>query len=294
MIYGNIVSLKRFEIHDGPGCRTTLFLKGCPLKCRWCHNPECIHTDAELGYYDERCIGCGLCAEVCDNGAHIIGESHSFDRKKCKTCGQCAEVCLGDALKLYGKKVTPSEILPILLEDRDFYGLDGGVTISGGEPMMQPDFLEELLRLLKREKINTAVDTCGFCSREALERILPYTDMFLYDIKAYSEKTHLAATGASNRCILDNLSYLDSLGCSIEIRVPYIPTMNNNEMTDIGRFLTKLKHITKVKILPYHNYAKQKYSALGRTAGYIPLPSSDEIAAVLDLFRTYGLNVVGG
>ena len=159
MTLGRILNIKRFEIHDGDGLRTTLFLKGCPLRCKWCHNPESLSKNAEIGYYAHKCINCGACAEICPYGAHTLTEGeHSFDREKCNGCGKCYVECLSDALIFYGKAVTPADILPSLTEDREFYkNSGGGVTISGGEPLMQADFTAELLKLLKAENINTAV-----------------------------------------------------------------------------------------------------------------------------------------
>lgn len=261
---GVISDIKRFAVHDGDGIRTTVFLKGCPLKCVWCHNPEGIGFSPQLAYYPHKCIGCGECVAVCPNGAHSMEAGHVFDREKCAGCGACQAVCLGSALTFYGKTVTASELLPQLLEDRAFYeNSGGGVTLSGGECLMQADFCAQLLEMLKANGIHTAVDTCGFVSRAALDKVIPHTDIFLYDLKAFDEDVHIRCTGQSNRIILENLRYLDSLGKKCEIRIPFVPGYNDDQMEKLGAFLAPLQNITRVRVLAYHNYAGSKYEALG-------------------------------
>ncbi len=259
-----IFEIKRFAVHDGDGIRTTVFFKGCPLKCVWCHNPESIDFKPQMAYYENKCIGCGECVSVCPSGAHkITQKGHIFERDLCVACGKCEKICLGEALKLYGKEMTVDELLPLLLEDKEFYETSGGgVTLSGGECLIQADFCAELLRMLKKEGINTAVDTCGFVSKESIDKVLPYTDTFLYDIKAIDEDVHIKCTGKSNRLILENIKYIDSLDKSIEIRIPYVPNYNNNQVNQIAEFLKELKNVTKIRVLPYHNYAGSKYEAL--------------------------------
>ena len=296
MIKGKVFEIKRFAVHDGDGIRTTLFLKGCPLRCVWCHNPEGLSAKAELAYLPHKCIGCGECEKACESGAHSFsGGSHSLLRENCIGCGKCEEVCLGGALTLYGKEMTVDEVLPKLLEDREFYeSSDGGVTISGGECLLQADFCRELLRELKAAGINTATDTCGFISREALDKVIPYTDVFLYDLKAYDEDVHIRCTGCSNKIILENLKYIDSLGKAIEIRIPLVPCYNDGEIEKIAKFLSTLKNITKVRILPYHNYAGSKYTALN-VKNTLPcrLPTENEVEEAKILIKKItGLTVV--
>lgn len=259
-----IFEIKRFAVHDGDGIRTTVFFKGCPLKCVWCHNPEGIGFQKQLSYVQHKCIGCGECTKVCRFGAHVIENGqHVFYREKCTDCGQCEKVCLGEALKLYGKEMTVEELMPLLLEDRDFYETsNGGVTLSGGECLMQADFCAELLKELKKHHIHTAVDTCGFVSGQAIDKVMPYTDIFLYDVKAFNEEVHNKCTGQSNKIILENLRYINDCGKKIEIRIPYVPDYNSEEMEEIAGFLSGLTNVTKVKVLPYHNYAGSKYEAL--------------------------------
>ena len=281
-MFGQIFEIKRFAVHDGDGIRTTVFFKGCPLKCVWCHNPEGIGYHPQLSYYEHKCIGCGACAKICKEGAHVVRNGqHIFYREKCTGCGNCENVCLGGALKLYGKAVTVEELMPLLLEDRDFYeNSNGGVTLSGGECLMQADFCAELLKCLKENGIHTAVDTCGFAPKEAIDKVMPYTDIFLYDLKAYDEEVHKKCTGQSNRIILENIRYIDQCGKAIEVRIPYVPDYNSDQMEKLAEFMRGLQNLTKVRVLPYHNYAGSKYKALGMENS-LPerLPTEEECVA---------------
>ena len=297
---GQIADIKKFSIHDGPGIRTTVFMKGCPLKCVWCQNPESISSYGQLSYVASKCINCGQCVSVCNEKAHgFEGVTHIFEREKCKACGSCAKVCLGNALIFFGKQKTVEELLPVLLEDRSFYEHSGGgVTLSGGEPLLQTDFCAELLKALKKENINTAIETCGFASRKALDKIIPYTDYFLYDIKQFDEEKHIKCTGQSNSIILENLQYLDKQGKSLEIRIPLVPMWNDDEDTlhKIGSFLGKLKNINLVRILPYHKLAACKYFnlAMENTLPDVPVPSDDDIERTVKLLKTYGVPAISG
>ena len=283
-----IFEIKRFAVHDGDGIRTTVFFKGCPLQCVWCHNPEGIGFQPQIAFYENKCVGCGECALVCDNGAHRMEDGiHVFDREKCAACGKCAEACLGMALQLYGKEVTLQELLPLLMEDREFYeNSGGGVTLSGGECLMQADFCAALLEKLKENGVHTAVDTCGFVSKSAIDKVLPFTDIFLYDMKAFDDDVHIRCTGHSNQRILENLKYIDSCGKKIEIRIPYVPGMNDDQIPKIAAFLSTLKNITKVKVLPYHNYAGSKYKSLAMKNN-LPhvLPTDEEIKTAERFFE---------
>ncbi len=294
ILKATIVDIKRFAVHDGDGIRTTLFFKGCPLKCKWCHNPESISFQPQISYIEHKCINCGECVKVCS--AHTIKEGkHIFDRKKCVACGKCEKVCLGQALKLYGQQMSVDEILPILLEDKDFYdNSNGGITLSGGEPLMQADFCAELLKRLKENGIHTAIDTCGFVSKEAIDKVIPYTDIFLYDIKAINESVHISATQKSNRIILDNLKYIDSIDKKIEVRIPFVPMINDKELDLIGVTLQSLKNLTKVKILPFHNFAGSKYDAIGmeNTMKDIKLPTKLQIQNAVNTLSEYGIKTV--
>lgn len=289
-----IFNIKRFAVHDGDGIRTTVFFKGCPLKCVWCHNPEGIQFKPQLAYYNNKCISCLECISVCPSGAHNISDGeHIFSRDRCISCGKCAEVCLGDALTFYGREMTVDQLLQILVEDKEFYDSSGGgVTLSGGECLIQADFCAELLKELKKSGIHTAVDTCGFITQEAIDKVMPYTDVFLYDLKAFDEDKHIKCTGQSNKIILDNLKYIDGCGKKTEIRIPYVPEHNSDQLEKTAKVLKGLKNLTKVRILPYHNYAGTKYNSLDME-NTLPeiLPTDREIKAAKELLKTYGVSV---
>ena len=290
-----IFEIKRFAVHDGDGIRTTVFFKGCPLKCVWCHNPEGFSTKTELAYYAHKCISCGECYSACPTGAHKIENGlHVFNREKCIACGKCATVCLGNALTLYGQETTVEELLAVLLQDKEFFdNSGGGVTLSGGECLLYADFCAELLKQLKTNGVNTAVDTCGFVSKNALDKVTPYTDVFLYDVKAFNEQTHIRCTGQSNDKILENLLYLDEKGCKTEIRIPFVTNFNDGEIEQIGSFLKKLKNLTKIRLLPYHNYSQSKYLSLDiKNLSPSLLPTDNELKLALQTLKKFNLNVI--
>ena len=271
MMKGKIFEIKRFAVHDGDGIRTTVFFKGCPLRCVWCHNPEGLSSKTEEAFYPHKCIGCG----------------------ECKRDNFTVSDCLGEARVCYGREVSVDELMSTLLEDREFYeSSGGGVTLSGGECLMQADFCAELLKELKTLGINTAVDTCGLVSRDAIKKVIPYTDTFLYDMKAYDEDVHIRCTGQSNKIILENLEYIDSMGKNIEIRIPYVPNFNDTQIPKIAEFLAKLKNVSRIRVLPYHNYAGSKYTSLDMD-NILPdtLPTSDEIKKAEEYFRSLGFTV---
>ena len=281
MLSAPVFEIKRFAVHDGDGIRTTVFLKGCPLHCLWCHNPEGIGAKPQLAFHAHKCLNCGECADVCPSQAHSLTEGiHRFDRTACTACGKCAEACLGEALTLYGKEMTVDELLPRLLEDREFYdNSGGGVTLSGGECLLHAEFCADLLRRLRAEGIRTAIDTCGDVPQAAFDAVIPFTDVFLYDLKAVDAEVHRRLTGRGNCRILENLRYLDAKGCAIEIRIPYVPDCNDGEIEAMAEFLSGLTHVCRIKLLPYHSYAGSKYDALGMP-NTLParLPTEEELA----------------
>lgn len=268
-----IFEIKRFAVHDGDGIRTTVFFKGCPLRCVWCHNPEGLFCAPQTAFYQHKCIGCG----------------------ECRKPGFTESDCLGEARVPYGRTVTVDELLPLLLEDKEFYdNSGGGVTLSGGECLAQADFCAELLKRLSECGVQTAVDTSGFVSRAALDKVIPYTDVFLYDLKAFDEKVHIRCTGQSNRIILENLKYLDSLGKAVEIRIPYVPGYNDGEIEKLAELIASLSCVSKIRVLAYHNYAGSKYDALG-LPNLLPknLPTDEEMAEARALVsRITGLTVL--
>lgn len=287
-ITARISDIKRFAVHDGDGIRTTLFLKGCGLRCVWCHNPEGIDFAPQVAYYADKCLSCGECAGACEHNAHVFdpSEGHRYVRDDCVACGACVSHCLGSALIHYGRTVSVEEILPRLLEDREFYETSGGgVTLSGGECLMQAAFCRALLKRLKEEGIHTAVDTCGFVAQESIRQVLAYTDVFLYDVKAFDPEVHIRCTGQDNRQILDNLLYLDRVGARVEVRIPYVPDHNDDQIQKIADFLAPLSCVKKVKVLPYHNFAGSKYASLAMRNTLPPrIPTAEEVAAAQRCF----------
>lgn len=289
-----ILSFKRFEIHDGDGIRTTLFFKGCPLRCKWCHNPESISQKKEKMFDKTLCVDCMRCTKLCD--ANIIeNNKHIFARENCSLCGRCETVCPKSAFETAGIDLAPREIVAELLKDEIFMkNSGGGVTFSGGEPLMQAELCAEIAMLLKERNINIAIDTSAAVNRTAIDTVLPYADTFLFDIKAISEQVHIDCTEASNKNILDNILYVDSAGKPMEIRYPYVPMMNDGEWESIATFVRQLKNVKAVRILPYHNYADRKYICLGRSYPLpdIPVPSVEQVSLIAEKMRSMGLRNV--
>ncbi|NLF31571.1 MAG: glycyl-radical enzyme activating protein [Planctomycetes bacterium] len=280
----SLFEARRFAVHDGPGVRTVLFFKGCPLRCRWCHNPEGMDTRPQVAYHSHKCLHCGQCAAACPQGAHVLaGGRHVFDRRACVACGACEEACLGRALKLLGRPSTVEQARALILADRDFYRDGGGATLSGGEPLLHATFCAELLRRLKADGIHCAVDTCGAVGWECFEEVLPWTDLVLYDLKGVDEERHRRQTGRSNRLILENLDRLTGRKVPVEIRVPVVPGFNDDpgSIDAIGAVLRGRANVTAVRLLPYHR-ARSKYDAIGLadTTPDVPTPPDAVVAAL--------------
>ena len=281
-----IFAIKPFEIHDGDGIRTTVFFKGCPLRCKWCHNPESFSLHKQILFYKEQCVNCLKCTELCDANIQTEG-GHLFVKEDCTLCEKCATICPQKAFEISGMESSPEEIAKEVLQDEIFMkGSGGGVTFSGGEPLLQVELCVKIAKILKERDINIAVDTCGFMPKEAFDKIIPYTDTFLFDIKAIDEDVHTTCTGVSNKQILENLKYIDKLGKNVEIRIPFVPDYNDGEIEKIARFLAPMKHITKIRLLAYHNYASSKYEALGMKKT-LPerLPTDAEIRNAADILK---------
>ena len=280
MMRGRIVDIKRLSVHDGPGIRTTVFMKGCPLCCKWCHNPESISTKPEIGFFKRKCINCGSCAKACPSGAHVFEDGkHIFKRELCTACGKCVQACLVRALEFYGREISVQEAAAAVLEDKTFYiQSGGGSTLSGGEPLMQADFCAELFKVLKQKNIHCAIDTSGAVRWENFQKVLPYSDMFLYDVKHADDRLHREHTGISNTLIFDNLKRLSECGIPIEIRIPVIPGFNSDKesFSAIGNFLSGLENIIGVRLLPYHP-ARSKYEIVGHadTMPHVSVPASE-------------------
>jgi len=265
---GLVFSIERYAVHDGPGIRTLVYLKGCPLRCLWCSNPEGQYPNPELVYFEERCIGCCECIIHCPNQAiDYIGGKLVTNKTKCSACGECAKVCPTEARYVYGKYMTVEEIVEICKKDLSFYRrTGGGVTLSGGEPTYQYDFAIGILKVCKEEHINTAIETSGFSPWNRFRDILIYTDYVLYDIKHMDPLEHKKLTGVTNKIILDNLKKTSKMGKSIFVRVPIIPGLNDSQenLDAMVNFLKSLDNIVIVNLLPYHEYGKGKYDRLNR------------------------------
>ena len=262
-VTGTIFQIQRFSVHDGDGLRTTVFFKGCPLRCRWCHNPEGLRGGVLLACSRNLCAHCGRCQAVCPYGVHsVFPDRHDVYRALCRTCGLCVNACPAGALNLVGRRVSANEVVRAALRDAPFYTTGGGITCSGGECTMQPEFLLAVLKGAKAAGLNTAVDTCGFAPADVLRQIAPYADAFLYDIKAYTPELHKTFTGVDNRLIQDNYRMLHGMGARLDVRIPLIPTVNDSEeeITRIGRFLQEAGRPHALKVIPYHSPGHAKYA----------------------------------
>ena len=273
---GMISGIKRMEIHDGDGLRTTVFFKGCPLKCIWCHNPESIAFKKQVAFFESKCVSCGICK----------------NERNEKTAAGCPV----SAIEVFGKEYELHALVETVLQDEAFFkNGGGGVTLSGGECLAQPEFAIAFAKALCDRGISVYIDTCGFVKREIFEKIIPFTDKFLYDVKAVDSSVHLKCTGKENRTILENLKFLCDNGCKVEIRYPLVVGYNDRECERIGELLSGLRGITKVKVLQYHSFAASRYEALGMTN---TMPSTkttmQDVENAVNILRSYGLNAVNG
>ncbi len=298
---GTVFDIKKFSIHDGPGIRTTVFLKGCPLRCWWCHNPESQRPLPQLLLHPQRCISCAACLDACTQGAiGINGSGIETDRTLCLQCGLCAETCFAEARELVGREMTVPEVMAEIERDVSFFDESGGgVTFSGGDPLLQSDFLLALLMSCKEREIHTAVDTSGSFAWSSIDLIRSYVDLFLYDVKVMDDLLHREVTGVSNQLILRNLSALSALGHKIVIRVPIIPGVNDDEQNirKTAKFAAALPTLEGVSLLPYHAAAGHKYEAIGRDYEMkdVPAPTEEHMDALAETMSGYGLTVkIGG
>lgn len=298
---GRIFDVKQYALHDGPGIRTTVFLKGCPLSCWWCHNPEGIDPEAQIVYRSRRCIGCGECVAACSHDAlSLTADGVAKDDQKCQIIGTCAEICPTEAWELVGDVVTAEKILEIVKKDLPFYKQsNGGVTFSGGEPLMQPEFLSTCLMLCGQEGIHRVVDTSGYAEKSILEIISKETDLFLYDLKFMDSEKHKLYTGVSNQQILANLKYLARSGANVIVRFPLIPGLNDDDQNIdlVGMFLRVLPEIKMVHMLPYHGYQERKYALLDTQyrVKEIPRLTPEKLNQAKERLEDFGLSVeLGG
>jgi len=271
-----VFDIQRASFVDGPGIRTTVFFKGCNLRCAWCHNPESQSAVVEMLFHENRCTKCGKCKVMCP---------YSFE--KCIFCGRCALYCPRDAREICGKEYTVEEVMREVIKDEAIYeSSGGGVTFSGGECMLQIDFLEAVLKACKSRGIHTAVDTAGHLPFDYFERVIPFTDLFLYDVKCFDSEKHEKYTGVGNELILSNLEKLLKTGRDVWVRIPIIPTVNDSEeeMLSIKKYLLSCGYPERVELLPYHALGEHKYAALGKNAQIFSAPSEDKMAKLKSIF----------
>ena len=294
---GVVFNIQRFCIYDGPGVRTIVFLKGCPLRCVWCCNPEGQNTGMEIAFYKDRCLRCGRCIEACPEKAIILDEYDYplVNRTKCKVCGKCAEVCPVGARKVFVKRMTTDHGIEEIKKDELLYlNSGGGVTLSGGEPLVQSDFAEEILRKCKEKCINTAIETCAFGDWQDLKKMLEYSDLILCDLKIIDNTMSKKFTGITSDRILKNIRKISQSGKPMIIRVPLIPgiTTSRKNILDIINFLKELKYVEKVDLLPYHSLGEAKYCRLGEnyTLTGLKSPNEEFIAKIVELFHSSGFD----
>jgi pyruvate formate lyase activating enzyme len=296
-VTGLVFDIKHFAVHDGPGIRTTVFLKGCPLRCGWCHSPESQNPRPEIAFYPDLCIGCGACVEACPNGAQNM-DPEKIRRELCTGCGACADACYAGALVKFGDRVTVEEVLREVEKDRLLYETSwGGVTLSGGEPAAQSQFASELLKSLNWAGYHTALDTSGYAPWEVFEEVTRHADLVLYDLKHMDPRIHEELTGAPNELILSNLRSL-SLQASktIIVRLPVVPGLNdsNENIEATAEFLEGLGNIEAVELLPYHNLGAPKYEALGweYLLSHLGPPTREHLEEMRKLLEARGLRTI--
>ncbi|MDI3480600.1 MAG: pyruvate formate lyase activating enzyme [Tepidanaerobacteraceae bacterium] len=298
MVNGLIFDIKRYAVHDGPGIRTTVFFKGCPLKCWWCHNPEGISQQKSLMYFEYKCMQCRICVGVCPNGAISFENGvHYIDRSRCNNCGICSEACPTEALRHAGKMITVEELMREIEKDVLLYdNSGGGVTFSGGEPLMQHTFLKEALMECRKRDIHTALDTSGYAPERIFSSVVDYVDVFLYDLKLADEEEHMKYTGVSNNLIKENLRLLSDMGRGRDIilRFPVIPGITDTQknVEGLAEFVSTLKGINEIDLLPFHDIS-EKYNRLGIEYKMLvrQAPPQEKLMHIKQTFEKIGLYV---
>lgn len=296
---GNLFNIQRYSLHDGPGIRTILFLKGCGLRCKWCCNPESQDAGPQILFTKSRCIGCRSCEKVCPSNAIVFEENRRIDEAKCTRCGACAEACVAGALEQKGRAVTVRQALEEIEKDEVYYGYSGGgVTLSGGEALLQPAFAAEVLKACHERGWNTAIETALFVDRKAIDAVLQDTDLFLADFKLFDSEAHRAYTGRPNERIKENYRYLSQQGANIVMRIPLIPTVNDSveNLTNSARFAKELGTIEEVDLLPYHRLGVNKYEQMGReyAVSGVSQPDKKRMEELAGIFSGMGFRVVIG
>ena len=291
-----ITNIQGYSIHDGPGIRTVVFIKGCPLSCKWCANPENLKPTYQVGWLESLCKRCGRCAKKCPAGAILPDDGRRIDRTKCTDCGECVSACFYDALVGYGEEKTSEEVFNKVRRDKMFYETSGGgVTVSGGEPLTRSEFVAELFEMCHADGITTCVETCGCVPKENVERILPHTDLFYFDLKIMDARRHKEYTGMDNALILENARYIASQGAEILFRQPIIPTVNDTEenVRATAEFIRSLgREDIAIQLMPYHRMGSAKYAALEQPyelEGLQIMPMED-VEALCELYKQLGVS----
>ncbi len=276
---GTIFNIQRFCVNDGDGIRTTVFFKGCPLRCAWCHNPESQSALPELVFYGDKCVSCGRCVAACERGCHELSErGHEISRDRCARCFKCAEIGCG-ALEGAGRTASVEEVVAEVMKDEVFYANSGGgITLSGGEPLAQPEFALEILKRAKEKGLNTAIETCGYAPEKTVVQIAEYVDTFLFDYKETNPELHARFTGVSNALVLSNLDYLCGKGKRVVLRCPIIPGCNDraDHFDGIAALANKYDSIAKIEIEPYHSLGFGKYASVGKNATEFSTPTEEQ------------------
>jgi pyruvate formate lyase activating enzyme len=293
---GMVYNIQAYSIHDGPGIRTVVFLKGCPLSCQWCCNPESMSGKPELGFRQTLCNGCGQCIEVCPQKALSLEEGTGalkIDRVLCDNCGMCVPACPRQALTIYGQKMTVRQVVDEVSKDAPFYRRSGGgVTISGGEPLKQPEFLLGILEACRQVGLHTAIETSGYCSSRTLSKVLDKVDLFMFDLKMMNAERHLELTGKNNHLILNNAHMLAEAGCTVQPRMPLIPGVNDSEdnLSMLASFLHSIGW-SSIELMPYHQFGKGKYAALGKPYRMddVPIANPEDVEKASKSLKKHGI-----
>lgn len=289
---GIIFDIQKFSIHDGPGIRTTVFFKGCNNRCSWCHNPESFSIKPELRMFPERCIGCNRCFDTCPQGVFdIIGNTRVLYRERCKACGLCAKTCFANALEIVGKSMSPVQVLDEIMKDKIYYdSSNGGVTFSGGEPILQKEFLGVLLKLCKKNALHTTVQTAGNYDWSDIENLLSYIDLVMYDVKAYSNEIYFQHIGNGKKKIFDNLINLSKRNIDLIVRTPIIAGVNDDadEIANITRVIKDFKRLVYYELIPYHKLGISKYKSIGMDYGFkFEAPSQEKMDELAHIASKY-------
>ncbi|WP_240205687.1 glycyl-radical enzyme activating protein [Vibrio sp. CyArs1] len=291
---GVVFDIQKFSVNDGPGVRTAVFMKGCQMKCVWCHNPESLSAQKQLAFNADKCVGCRRCEQVCPNNVHSFDAegNHNVDFDACQTCGQCVDACMQDALKIYGKEMTVEQVFAEVIKDKVYFDKSGGgITLSGGEALKQFEFCLALAKMCKANDVHVCVETNGASKTEHYRMIAPYVDLFLFDYKATGDELHKTLTGMTRRLVDTNLQLLNEINASVILRCPMIPGYNlsDDHFAAIAQHAKSMTNIQKVEVLPYHNFGKEKATEIGKTYDVdAEMPDDNEVNSWIESIKRYG------